>query len=142
MLVGLLVSRHKLRCLFKGIALLVLDAVLTVLSSAASFCVGHAEHVIGFHAAVSATVAGDGVSELKSFLHIGLNAVEDVVCFVASLGRGLSLDRVLFAVAEELLAVSFELLVGDDGVSFIQVATVEFLDGGCRDGLLQVNNWS
>lgn len=48
----------------KGISLLFVDAIQTVLSTAAGFCVGHAENVIGLDALVDTAVAWDWVSKL------------------------------------------------------------------------------
>lgn len=133
----MLVSRLELRCLLQGVSFFTLDAVLALASSAAGLSVGHAENVVSLDAAVSATVARNRIAQLKSLGHVLVHAVEDIVGLNIGLSRRLAGHGILFAGAEELLAVGFKLLVSYNGVSFIQVASVELLDSGRRDWLLQ-----
>jgi len=134
---GVLVFRNELASHFQGLTLLVFDTVLGFVGSSASLGVGHSKHVIGLNTAVGATVAWNGVSELKAGLALSLDSEEDLGCIFVGLGRGLSHDGVFLSSLEETVTVSFELLLGDNMVGFSQVATVELLDGARGDGLLQ-----
>jgi len=71
-------------CHLQGLSLFLLDACKTVLCALASFCVGHAEHVISFDSAVYTGVAGDRLSEHKA-LWLSADTVEGSDGLISSL---------------------------------------------------------
>lgn len=61
----------------QGVALFLLDAGLTLLSSSAGLCIGHAENVVGLDTAVKAAVSWNRVSKFISLILNFFNSVED-----------------------------------------------------------------
>ncbi len=83
---------------FESFPLFSLDTSETVLGASACFCVGHPEHIVGFHATVDTTVTWNGCPQLKSLWFL-LNTIKCSNCFAFWL-----FSWVLFAWASERLA--------------------------------------
>ena len=121
---------HKGRCHPKSLALLVFNAVLALVRSAASFSVSHTEHVVCFHASVVATVAWDWVAKCKSqFLFVTTEELSEGLTF--SLVKSLSsfLDMLLGGVKFFRCEDLFSWL---DSVKFVDGARVNGLKSMCQ----------
>ena len=75
-----LVLRNPLAGLGKRVALLVVDALLGLQSHPSRLGEGHAENVVGLHAAADATVAGNRLSEVGSCIRVGLGGYGSLIC--------------------------------------------------------------
>ena len=117
----------------QGLALFNFDSVLAFLCASASLCVGHAEDVIGLHAAVDTTVPWDGVAQLRGLVTGYLHAVENAESILVGL---LVLGGNLGLSGTELGLGALESLLLDNWVSLAEAHTVELVDGVSRDWLL------
>ena len=75
----LFVCWYKRRSHLKCLSLFLLNAIKTVISSFAGFCVGHAEYVVGLNSTVDTAVSWDGCSQLQAGL-VCFNSVENCDC--------------------------------------------------------------
>jgi hypothetical protein len=125
------VFRDKSGSLLEGFALLHLDALQTILCSAAGFRVGHTEHVVGFHALVGATVAWNWLAEVET-APCWVDAVESCCCILGALlsWAFASALRII-----ELIESSHRLL---NVLVVFSLHSVEFVDLALRDWLKQL----
>lgn len=133
----LLVRRHVYCGLFKGISLFSGNACIAASSELASVSIGHSKNVIGLNSLIRATITWDRSSELVTLLLL-FNSKEDFIGLVKWLTFCLSEIDSGWSVIEESCTVLVEVLLIDNGITFIILASVEFPDGHWIDWLLQI----
>lgn len=75
----LFVCWYKRRSHLKSLSFFLLNAIKTVVSSFAGFCVGHAEHVVGLNSTVDTAITWNGCSQLQARL-LCFYSVENCYC--------------------------------------------------------------
>ena len=135
----LLVGRHVYCGLFKGITFFSSNACVAAFCELASVGIGHSKNVIGLNSLIRTTVAWDWFAEQVT-LRFLFDAKEDITGFFEGLALWLSQIDAGWSIVIESGCVLCEMLLIDDWVILIIVASVEFPDGHWIDWLLQI--WS
>lgn len=130
-----MVGRHVYCGLFKGITLFSSNACVAAFCELASVGIGHSKNVIGLNSLIRTTVAWDWFAEQVT-LRFLFDAKEDITGFFEGLALWLSQIDAGWSIVIESGCVLCEMLLIDDWVILIIVASVEFPDGHWVDWLL------